>query len=639
MKMLLDQKQNRIYTRFGASIEAGDEEIKKLSEDQLDFILHDVGTDCYLEACPGSGKTEVIGLKAAYEIKVWAKSFCGFSILSFTKRAAAEIKSRVEKYAGARASNPPHFVGTFDSWIYNYIFIPFCTSVVDSERCSIIESNRKADFLNGFKCPTSRITSQQHCIPIYANQYYYDVLKGDYVLVNDHLRELLGHYIESDLFQSFLETNRYLTKKYIYKGFTDTKLSFHKHGFYTFEDVENRCLSYLKKDRAYASKLSRRFPIVIIDECQDLSRTQIVLLDILREAGTKLILVGDVNQSIYEFRNADPSCFLGYIESRGILKRSLKDNYRSNQSIVDCFQKIIPSDPKIEGKREKKLPESVLIWEYTTGTLQDLPRRYVEFLHGSKISREGSCILVRGNSLKDKLKKSNVVGDDCFTTLGLAIYLWKKEVKTSADIRQAIHNAGRSLSLICFHGEGDRNNFYCPSEIESLKWRRLIMDILTNINTPLYPFENARGVKYNWTKWIAKAREYFEELKSVFPERSDVIEKSKSKRAPNNIRKIEVLSSLSVVNEVDEIPITTIHDVKGQTFESVLLVSESTASSPGGYFEQWFFQDKCDEFKRIGYVATSRPKHLLVIAVPTLEPKQKKQLMEIGLLHDPELLF
>ncbi len=44
---------------------------RNLSEEQLDFILHTSNQDCYLKACPGSGKTEVVGIKAAYEICTW----------------------------------------------------------------------------------------------------------------------------------------------------------------------------------------------------------------------------------------------------------------------------------------------------------------------------------------------------------------------------------------------------------------------------------------------------------------------------------------------------------------------------------------------------------------------------------------
>ena len=61
------------------------------SEEQLDFILHPFDKACYLKACPGSGKTEVVGIKAAFEIAEWKEKFIGLAVLSFTKNAAKEI--------------------------------------------------------------------------------------------------------------------------------------------------------------------------------------------------------------------------------------------------------------------------------------------------------------------------------------------------------------------------------------------------------------------------------------------------------------------------------------------------------------------------------------------------------------------
>ena len=74
-----------------------------------------------------------------------------------------------------------------------------------------------------------------------------------------------------------------------------TKNAFNEKGFFTFEDVENCCFKLLMQRKEIATRLATRFPLIIIDECQDLSPVQIELLSILRENGTRLILVGDIN--------------------------------------------------------------------------------------------------------------------------------------------------------------------------------------------------------------------------------------------------------------------------------------------------------------------------------------------------------
>lgn len=95
-----------------------------LSEEQIDYIYSDIKSNVYLNAFPGSGKTEVIGLKSAIEIKKWDKPNSGIAILTFTNSAEDEIRSRTVKYLGHQIDYP-HFIGTFTSWLHGHIANPF----------------------------------------------------------------------------------------------------------------------------------------------------------------------------------------------------------------------------------------------------------------------------------------------------------------------------------------------------------------------------------------------------------------------------------------------------------------------------------------------------------------------------------
>ena len=92
------------------------------SEEQLDFVLHPLETEAFLRACPGSGKTEVVGLMAAYAMRQRAWRHQGIAVLSFTNNAADVIRERVGRFAGKTAF--PHYVGTFDSWLHGYLLNP-----------------------------------------------------------------------------------------------------------------------------------------------------------------------------------------------------------------------------------------------------------------------------------------------------------------------------------------------------------------------------------------------------------------------------------------------------------------------------------------------------------------------------------
>src|ERR1035437_6076403 len=125
------------------------------SEEQLNFVLHPLETEAFLRACPGSGKTEVVGLMAAYAMRQRSWRHQGIAVLSFTNNAADVIRERVRRFAGKATF--PHFVGTFDSWLHGYLFNPYGHLVTrffgkDGDRSiRVVASDSRASFLNHYK--------------------------------------------------------------------------------------------------------------------------------------------------------------------------------------------------------------------------------------------------------------------------------------------------------------------------------------------------------------------------------------------------------------------------------------------------------------------------------------------------------
>ena len=98
--------------------------VKEKTDQQIDYIFSSIEASVFLKACPGSGKTEVVAMKAAYEISKW-KLNGGIAILSFTNNAADVIHNRVSEFMGLESVSHPHFIGTFDSWLHGFIAHPF----------------------------------------------------------------------------------------------------------------------------------------------------------------------------------------------------------------------------------------------------------------------------------------------------------------------------------------------------------------------------------------------------------------------------------------------------------------------------------------------------------------------------------
>lgn len=131
--------------------------IEHLSEQQIAYILEDAISDIYLNACPGSGKTEVVGVKAAYEINRWNDRYTGIAILTFTNSAENELRFRVSSYIGHQVEYP-HFLGTFSSWLHGYIANPFLELISgyhnesDSDNSiRVIDTDCTSDFLHAFQ--------------------------------------------------------------------------------------------------------------------------------------------------------------------------------------------------------------------------------------------------------------------------------------------------------------------------------------------------------------------------------------------------------------------------------------------------------------------------------------------------------
>ena len=94
--------------------------INEKTDEQLDYILSTIDKCIYLEACAGSCKTEVLGIKAAYEISRWASQQSGLAVLSFTNEATSTIANRIAHFYGKPIPSR-HFIGTFSSFVHGYI--------------------------------------------------------------------------------------------------------------------------------------------------------------------------------------------------------------------------------------------------------------------------------------------------------------------------------------------------------------------------------------------------------------------------------------------------------------------------------------------------------------------------------------
>jgi len=304
--------------------------VTEKSERQLDYILSSISTNIFLKACPGSGKTEVVGLKAAYEFHAWKQKNCGVAILTFTNNASDVIWDRVRQYAGLDKTVYPHFVGTIDSWLHGYLAHPFGHWITgyqgktNDKSIRVVEDSVTGGWIKNYRCQTSYCSSPRNnnsprVTPLYANMLRHNVETDGWEikpLASSSEYQTDRDYYDSDGFKAFRSDKPWLTLECMRKDLSTSKTKFLRDGFATYHDVERICYCLLKERNDIAENLARRFPFIIVDECQDLSWIQLEILGLLKQAGITVHFVGDLNQAIPGGAHRERNPLLGGLGAR-----------------------------------------------------------------------------------------------------------------------------------------------------------------------------------------------------------------------------------------------------------------------------------------------------------------------------------
>lgn len=586
------------------------------SEGQLDFILHPFKTPCHLKACPGSGKTEVVGIKAAYEISDWKDNFKGIAILSFTKNAAKEISERIKKFGGTNATQHPHFIGTIDSWLHGYILHPFGHKATKYEgkendkSFRLIDNGEKYDFLHSFKTKISTSPFKEAL----ANDYYYECSP---IKLQSQSRSLDISTISSQSTLNELKGNK---KKFL------------KAGLSTYADAEFICYFLLEKNESILLNLVKRFPYIIIDECQDLSINQLEILKLLHRKGSIIQFVGDNNQSIYEFKKVYVEKINAFIKHCKLTELLLTKNFRSNQKIVDISLKIEEYNTgktpnPISGNQKEITDKSCILWEYTDENFKQLPQKFIDHINlvnsnnGNVINIAKSSILARGHSTLANFRSHPSSRLNKIELIANALNCWANNPRTGKDMQNALSQLGKAISLLVYNGKGNHQHQYSPDNYNQIEWRNQLYDLMSKASDPknqIYPFTEVK-----WTDWVKNLKSFLENYWANFrePENDWNSVKAKIKSPSGAAQKfVDKKIKSSQNNYSEKIRITTFHDVKGETLDAVLVVSSKDKKSKGGHYEHWISKSQNEkEYVRFAYVASSRPKHLLIWAIPKKE--------------------
>lgn len=307
--------------------------LKGLNPQQQAAVSHVEGP-LLLLAGAGSGKTRVITHRMAHLMEAHRVPGPCILAVTFTNKAADEMRSRVNNLIGGAGKDSP-FVSTFHS---------FCVRLLRRDGASL------AEIRNGF---TRQFT-------IYDDDDQVALIKA--IFRGLGLDEKFMQYRAMTSWISH-KKSRKESPQDVYGASTDQKTSqlasiyeqyegrLRQANALDFDDLLLESVRLLAHDANLRAQINRRFEFVMIDEYQDTNRSQYELMRLLTEAHKNICVVGDEDQSIYGWRGADIRNILDFehdFPNAAVIR--LEQNYRSTKNILEAASAVVANNTERKGK-------------------------------------------------------------------------------------------------------------------------------------------------------------------------------------------------------------------------------------------------------------------------------------------------
>jgi DNA helicase-2/ATP-dependent DNA helicase PcrA len=282
----------------------------------------------------GSGKTRVITFRVAHLIRNGVDAF-NILVLTFTNKAAREMRDRITKIVGPDAKNI--WMGTFHSVFAKLLRIeadkigyPSNFTIYDTDDSksvlrAIIKEMNLDDKLYSVNIVLNRISAAKNNLVSWMEYQKNDQIQADDIATR---RPLLGIIYQN-----------YATRCY-------------RAGAMDFDDLLYKTNELLKLHPEVLNKYQHKFKYLMVDEYQDTNFSQYLIVKKLAAVNENICVVGDDAQSIYAFRGANIQNILNFEKDYPDLKVfKLEQNYRSTQNIVNVANSIIANNKEQLKKR------------------------------------------------------------------------------------------------------------------------------------------------------------------------------------------------------------------------------------------------------------------------------------------------
>ena len=605
--------------------------LEELNERQREAVLYNDGP-LLIIAGAGAGKTKTLTTKIAYLIEKKNVAPENILAITFTNKAAKEMKDRLFKTIGQNAKylevSTFHSFGlkllreNYDALGYDKNFV-----IMDSDDSLTVVKKIIKDI--GYDPKIYNPRAIRNKISSCKNEMT--------------TPEAYERYAASDF------------EKVVQEVYAKYEKKLQRNNSVDFDDLLLLPIELFKKNPDILNKYQDLYQYILIDEYQDTNEAQYILTKMLSAKNRKITCVGDDSQSIYSFRGANYKNILNfekdYKDAKTIL---LEQNYRSTSNILDAANQVIKNNKMRKDKNlwtSRGIGEKIKYYraynerdeaQYVIRKIKELTNRNVEY--------KDIAVLYRTNAQSRVLEEEMLKENLPYRVIGSFYFYSRKEIKDLIAYLRLIHNSKDNVSLLRVINTPKRgiglktienltiqadamgvSIYEAISSGKELEFKNLIEKLkemskdltLTELIDKVLDASGMKKELEDEKTLEAEVRlENLEEFKSItktFEEREGLISLE------------DFLLEISLISDVEEykddpnrISLMTVHSVKGLEFDHVFVVGMEEGIFP--HINSLMDNSELEEERRLCYVAITRAKddlHLVNARRRTLFGKEQ----------------
>ncbi len=405
-------------------------DLELLNREQQEAVLH-VDGPLLILAGAGSGKTRVLTYRIAHLIDECGVNPWNILAITFTNKAAGEMRERVDKIVGYGSESI--WVSTFHSTCVR-ILRRYIDRLGYDTNFTIYDTEDQKTVMKSV-CQKLQLDSK-----LYKERMLLNVIshaKDEYISPNEFLLEAKGDFRQEKIAQAYVEYQKELKK----------------NNALDFDDLLVKTVELFQSCPDVLEYYQNRFRYIMVDEYQDTNTVQFKFISTLARQYRNLCVVGDDDQSIYKFRGANIRNILDFekvFPDAKVVK--LEQNYRSTQNILNAANGVIANN---RGRKEKALwteneqGEPILFQQFQNGYEE------AEYVSGeiSKKVRKGEAeyqdfaVLYRTNAQSRLFEEKFLYANIPYKIVGGVNFYSRKEIKDILAYLKSIDNGKDDLAV------------------------------------------------------------------------------------------------------------------------------------------------------------------------------------------------